>query len=85
MRFLSEAFRKIVRREADAAFRLGEPAADGAALSRRMNAMASLTQGRGFRVPPKASRVDAQGRTRGDRKRAAYARTIAKIKAQQAA
>lgn len=40
------------------------------AMDRRFAAYAAMTGGKGFRTPPKQPRRDAQGRTRGDRKRA---------------
>lgn len=67
---LSNAFRKVIHRDATEPFRLGCPAPDADASKRRMQAMFELTGGRGFRQPKTPPKVDAQGRTRGDRKRA---------------
>lgn len=71
-------FKRLIARERAADFRLGMPAADAAARERRMNAMASLNPA-GFRQPKREPKTDAQGRTRGDRKRAARARANAKV------
>lgn len=50
--------------------RLGYPLNDDAAVSRRKNIMSGYTGGKGFRTPALKPRVDSQGMTRGDRKRA---------------
>lgn len=50
--------------------RLGYPLNDKASIERRMNIMSGYTGGKGFRTPARKPRVDAQGKTRGDRKRA---------------
>lgn len=72
-------FNKILQNEAVAATSLGNPSADYAAHRRRMNAMATMTGTRGFSVPPMEPRKDAQGFTRGDRKRAIRAATADKV------
>lgn len=75
-------FDKMVSRDWDAARRLGCPAATEAERLRRVEAMAAMNPS-GFRTPAKQPRRDAQGKTRGDRKREARTRTNAKIKAEQ--
>jgi hypothetical protein len=68
-------FNKIILAEIEKISRLGCPSADEGERLRRMNTMAASTGGRGFRVPPKAPRVHPTfGTTRGERKRATYAR-----------
>ena len=51
--------------------RLGCPAGDSAAVLRRLNYMATLRNGSGFRVPPEEpkTRGNFDGRTRGEEKR----------------
>lgn len=55
---------------------LGNPLHDSDAIERRLTHFAQMTGGRGFRVPAKTPRKDAQGLTRGDRRRLAYHRTF---------
>jgi hypothetical protein len=62
-------FRKILLGEIERMSRLGCPSADEGERLRRVNTMANSTGGRGFRVPPAEV-----GTTRGQRKRATYAR-----------
>ena len=52
---------------------LGVPAKSRVHLDRRFAAMAAMTGGKGFRTPAKQPKIDAQGLTRGDRKRRARA------------
>lgn len=73
------AFSKVLTVEAESATRLGNPSADYGAHERRMNAMATMTGTAGFRVPPLAPKTDAQGKTRGDRKRELRVATAAKV------
>jgi hypothetical protein len=73
------AFNKVLAAEASAATRLGNPSENSAAFHRRMNAMATMTGTHGFPVPPLEPRKDAQGKTRGQRKRAARAKAMAKV------
>lgn len=47
-------------------------------MDRRFVAFAAMTNGRGFRQPPKELRTDAKGLTRGGRKR--LARVFANVK-----
>lgn len=72
-------FNKVLAAEAEAATRLGNPSDNAAAFHRRMNAMATMTGTHGFRVPPLEPRKDAQGLTRGDRKRASRALAASKV------
>ena len=68
-------FNKILMGEIERMSRLGCPSADEGERLRRVNTMANSTDGRGFRVPPAEPRVHATyGNTRGQRKRATYAR-----------
>lgn len=77
-------FRRLVAKEWNKATRLGCPAGSDAESLQRRGAMALLNPN-GFRTPPKIPRVDSQGLTRGDRKRAARQATNAKIQAETAA
>jgi hypothetical protein len=68
-------FSKVLFDEAMRSARLGMPSADEGERLRRLNLMSNSTGGRGFRVPPAEPRVHATfGTTRGQRKRATYAR-----------
>lgn len=72
-------FAKILNAESVSATRLGNPSEDYASQQRRLTAMATMTGTHGFRVPPVEPKTDAQGKTRGDRKRKAYATAMAKV------
>ena len=61
-------FQRLFARQVANDYLLGLPSIDEAHQKRRLNAMASLNP-KGFRTPPKTPRTDAQGLTRGDRKR----------------
>lgn len=65
-------FNKLAAEEQDIAVGV----AGKLAVDRRFAALAAMTGGKGFRVPPKQPRRDAQGMTRGDRKRAARRRAF---------
>lgn len=76
---MSEAIRKFLAGEAEARAEercLGNKLLNRYASERRMNFFATLTGGKGFRVPKKPLRTNAQGQTRGDRKRALYRETF---------
>lgn len=73
------ALAKILDAEAVATTRLGNPSEDYGAQQRRLTAMATMTGTAGFRVPPVEPAKDAQGLTRGDRKRKSYATAMAKV------
>lgn len=74
-----KALAKILNAEAIAVTRLGNPSEDYGAQQRRLTAMATMTGTHGFRVPPLDPKTDAQGLTRGDRKRKAYAAAMANV------
>lgn len=63
------AFQRVLSREYGEDRLLGMPARDRMHHDRRMNEMAQMTGGRGFRTPAKEVRRFADGTTRGDRKR----------------
>ncbi|TDH35688.1 hypothetical protein E2A64_10125 [Pseudohoeflea suaedae] len=67
-------FQKIAARDHDDAMRLGKPSKDEAALNRRLTFFSNMTGGKGFRMPPKDPKTDADNMTRADRRRAANAR-----------
>ncbi len=71
-------FKRIVAKEHETDTRLGMPLYD-VAHKRRLDAMSRMTGGNGFPTPAKDPRKDAQGRTRGERKRALRAATMAKV------
>ncbi|WP_313666141.1 hypothetical protein [Shinella sp.] len=73
------AFQKALEAEYDDDYRLGMPSRDVVHQSRRLNAMSQMTGGNGFPTPAKATRVFADGTTRGDRKRKARAATNARV------
>lgn len=69
-------FDELVLKENANDVRIGRPFDNQAHLLRTMNAMSLMTGGNGFRVPPKQPKADAQGMTRGDRKRKMRAETM---------
>lgn len=60
------AFQKAIEAEYGDDTRLGMPSTDRVHQSRRLNAMAQMTGGNGFQTPSKATRVFADGTTRGE-------------------
>ncbi|MAZ17930.1 MAG: hypothetical protein CL535_16570 [Ahrensia sp.] len=76
-----KAFQKVLQDEYGADTKLGSPAVN---IDRRRETLAAMTGGRGFCTPPMEPAVDAQGRTRGDRRRAAGAVAMAKVSEQRA-
>lgn len=68
-----KAFNDALAAEYGDDIKLGAPAKSRAQFDRRMAAMAAMTGGNGFRTPGKQPKTDAQGLTRGDRKRKARA------------
>lgn len=77
-------FSEIAAREHANDCRLGMPAANSAHFDRRMTAMAQMTNQKGFRLYPKQPKRDAQGLTRGDRRRLRHAAAFDKWKAAEA-
>lgn len=71
-------FNKVLAKEHATDTQLGMPLY-GVACLRRAETMARMTGGKGFRTQPKELRTDAQGKTRGQRKRAACATAMAKV------
>lgn len=70
-------FNRILFRDHRQSLRIGNPLGrDSGPFLARMNSLAMLREGRGFRTPPKQPAVDAQGMTRGDRKRALRAKVF---------
>lgn len=74
-----KAFDAVVAREHENDTKLGMPSTDAGHFHRRMAVMEQMTGGNGFGKLPKEPRKDAQGMTRGDRKRALRAATNAKV------
>ena len=72
-------FDTLMARQERGDLSLGAPAPDEAAGLRRMNAMAQLRGGAGFRQPRKAPKIYADGLTRGQKKRRARAAADAKV------
>ena len=54
-------------------FKLGMPSTDDAHFDRRKTVMEKLSGGKGWRIPAKEPKRNAQGLSRGDRKRLARA------------
>lgn len=71
-------FQRILEREHANDTRLGIPLY-GEAQQRRLDTMSRMTGGNGFRTPPAESTKDAQGRTRGNRKRALREAAMARV------
>lgn len=76
---MNKAFQKLLAAEYGSDTKLGMPARDEAHGLRRLAAMERMTGGNGFRVPATKPRKDAQGLTRGQRRRAAYETAAAKV------
>lgn len=74
-----QIFQKALEAEYADDTKLGMPSRDEGHRARRLAVMERMTGGRGFERPAKEPRKDAQGRTRGDRKRAARAAANAKV------
>lgn len=64
-------FTKFLARDLISQSSLGAPAGDPAAIERRLNHMATLTGGRGFRQYKRGPKVSKSGETRRPRKEAA--------------
>lgn len=64
-------FNKIVIDQTKKEITLGTPLMDEMAISRRQSHFAALRDGDGFRQPKASPKTDAQGLTRGKRKRLA--------------
>nr|WP_278374577.1 hypothetical protein [Brucella anthropi] len=62
-------FNKLIAKQVSKEVTLGNPLDDALAISRRQNHFASLRGGNGFRQPKASPKTNAQGLTRGDRKR----------------
>lgn len=74
-----KAFDAVVAREHENDTKLGMPSTDAGHFHRRMAVMQQMTGGAGFSPMPKEPRKDAQGMTRGDRKRALREAANAKV------
>ena len=72
-------FEKLAKREHENDTKLGMPSTDPAHFDRRMHLMSVLTGGKGFINQPKETRRFADGKTRGDSKRAARDAANAKV------
>lgn len=72
-------FNAIAAREHANDTKLGMPSTDPMHYARRRTIMEKLAGGKGWRTDPKEPKKDAQGLTRGDRKRAARERANAKV------
>ena len=76
-------FDQIIARDVDRETTLGNPLKDSVAIARRQNHFATMTNMKGFRIPPVQPETNAAGLTRGDRKRAARITANAKEKTRQ--
>lgn len=76
---MPNVFEKLAAREHENDTKLGMPATDQAHHDRRLHLMSMLRGGKGFGTPAKQPRKDAQGLTRGDRKRLRRAAANAKV------
>jgi len=65
------AFNKVIEAEFANDTKLGIPLYDPVLINRRLTFFSRLTNGKGFRIPPKEPKKNDQGLTRGDRKRMA--------------
>lgn len=73
------AFAKVLEREYADDTKLGMPSKDATHRDRRLAAMSRMTGGRGFTTQPKEPRTNADGTTRGERKRKARATALALV------
>jgi len=71
-------FDRVLARDAENDTRLGV-FLDGIAQKRRLDAMSRMRGGNGFRIPSQEPRKDAQGLTRGMRKRKARALAMERV------
>lgn len=71
-------FNKIIKADNDAAFRLGSPAPNEEAHARRLAAM-ELLNPNGFKTKPNTPAKNADGLTRGQRRRLKQAEYMAKV------
>jgi hypothetical protein len=69
-------FESIMKTTHDAETSLGHPLRDPMAIERRLTHFAQMTGGKGFRTPKKEPVKNAQGLTRGDRKRIRFERAF---------
>ena len=74
-----DVFERVLAKEHSTDSQLGVPLYLGTAWARRMNYMANLRGGDGFRVPALEPRKDAQGLTRGERKRKSREIAMSKV------
>lgn len=72
-------FNEIVAGEHANDTKLGLPSTDPTHAARRRTIMEHMAGGNGWRTPPKEPKRDAQGLSRGDRKRLARERANAKV------
>ncbi|SFB52629.1 hypothetical protein SAMN03159496_04673 [Rhizobium sp. NFR07] len=76
---MSTAFQKVLDKEHENDSKLGMPSTSLEHHVRRLTLMERLAGGKGWRDPKKEPRRDAQGLTRGQRKRALRETTNAKV------
>ncbi|NGO63924.1 hypothetical protein G6N76_09570 [Rhizobium daejeonense] len=77
---MSNIFTDLATREHDNDTKLGMPSTSLEHHIRRLTLMERLAGGKGWRVPAREPKKDAQGLTRGDRKRALRERTFAHLR-----
>lgn len=70
----TSAFNAVLTKEHANDTKLGMPSTDEAHFARRMTIMERMAGGKGWSSPAREPKKDAQGLTRGDRKRAARER-----------
>lgn len=75
-------FRKVAEKQTQEYFKLGTSSIDEDFQLARLNAMSSLTSGKGFRQDKKELKTDFQGMTRGEKKREHRKEYIDKVKKQ---
>lgn len=68
-------FDKILEEQSAPERTLGNPLGDPSAIERRINFFSFLTKGKGYRKVSEGPKKNAQGKTRGERKREMHERT----------
>lgn len=66
-------FDRIINDQSKPETTLGNPLQEPMSIARRLNFFSAIRNGNGFRIPKKSVAKDAQGRTRGKRKRIRHA------------
>lgn len=75
-------FDRLIARETEQDTRLGCPAGSPEAIERRMNALARMTGGNGFRTPKRGPKISKGGTTRKERNAHVRPNYLARLRAE---